>query len=167
MSFALTQPPQIAKEKDKKPIYKRWYVWVLSILAIFIAIIIITIGTIAATGRSDGFSDEESKELAWEAYKCSAAEELDASFVGLQISMDVLQGKIPSSELQEANRFAKRMNSANPGEKTVSDYMQYTSTKDASHMCTGWLWEYLKGDDYWEGYDSFTHDKAVEAGVYK
>lgn len=171
MSFTNTPPPHTPQApQPEKPLLRQWWFWA-TIAGTMVVAVILLLAVVALVprpvARDDGFPDEHSKELAWEAYKCSAAESLDASMIGLQISMDMIQGKIPNSDLAEAKRFSARMGSAKTGEKKVSNYMEYTSTKEASNMCAGWLWEYLKGDSYWEGYKTFTLDKAVEAGLYK
>ncbi|WP_257183400.1 hypothetical protein [Corynebacterium cystitidis] len=116
----------------------------------------------ACSFRADGFSDEEQKELAWEAYECSAFSSLDARPYATSLGIEVLSGSIPPSEIKETNYWIDRLMKADK----VGDVIERRSGKDFSDLCDGFLWEKRKEEEsYWEGYEEFTLDKAIDAGI--
>lgn len=148
--------------KPKRPLWKRWWVWLIAVLLV----LIIAFAIALANTRADGFKDEAEKDLAWEVYRCETYGELTAGPVGMQILMDILNDKIPSDQVADARQVAAKLNRGG-NDKTVGNYMDYKDTKNASNLCSGWLWDYLKdGDNYWTGYDEFTYNKAKDAGVF-
>lgn len=110
----------------------------------------------------DGFPDEQVKEEAWAAYNCDIISQRDGPAAATAINLDILQGNIPSDEVPEARRWADKLSNAS----TVGAVIDRTSTKTATNLCDGWLWERHTSDpDYWEGYDEFTWENAEAAGI--
>ena len=150
-----------APTPQKKPLWKKWWFWLIAV----IAVIAVAFGTLLATTRADGFKDEAQKEQVWEAYKCNSAGDLTAGPIAIEIYGKILRDEIPSAQIADARRTAARLNRGGT-EKTVSDYMEYKNTKTATHMCSGWLWDYLKdSNSYWTGYDDFTYSDAKAEGI--
>ena len=109
-----------------------------------------------------GFQNEQHKQEAWEAYNCQSYRDLSAQPEQIQIHLDILWDNIPMDEIPEANRWARKLEKAD----TVADVMEYTDTEYVTNMCDGWLWEWHKKDpSFKEGYEEFTYDTAVDAGV--
>lgn len=117
---------------------------------------------LVACGREDGFRDEEQKEVVWEAKKCSAYGSLTAAGELIDIQLDLIADNIHTDEVAEAKRWSRRLERAD----IVADAMEYQDIEGASDMCTGWLWEREKqSDGYWDGYEEYTAEQAIEDGV--
>lgn len=117
--------------------------------------------TLTACGV-DGFADEDTKELAWHAYNCEAYGRIDARSEAISINIDILNDNIPADEIGEAQRWESRLRNAD----TVGDVIDRSSGDGFTDLCDGWLWERKQNSSaYWEGYDDFDYDQAVEAGI--
>lgn len=160
-SSAPYAPPAPAAVKAKKPLLKRWWFWLIAVFTV----IFLSFGALVLTARADGFKDEEQKQAVWEAYRCLAYSNVDAGFEGTSIALEILSNDIPADEIKEAKRWVDKLSNAGDM-KTVGDVIERTDTPIARDQCTGWLWErHQKQPGFWKGYDEFTLDKAVEAGV--
>lgn len=133
--------------------------------AITIASLNLAWGLLAcAPSGVDGFPDQRSKELAWEAYNCTNYGRQSAQAVATKLNLEILSDEIPSDELGEARRWANKLQG--PRVDTVDDVMEYASGPDYTNVCSGWLWERRKSQpEYWSGFDDFDFDAAREAGV--
>lgn len=115
-------------------------------------------------GGVDGFPDQHTKELAWDAYNCDNFGRLTAKAHATDINLKILWGEIPQQDIAEAKRWVSKLQDL--GVETVADAMEYTSGEGYTNLCSGWLWEWHKSqEDYWEGFDSFDIDTAREAGI--
>lgn len=118
----------------------------------------------ACASGVDGFRDEQTKRLAWDAVNCEALKRLDVGPVQAEISMDLLRNDVPPDEIEDARWWSDRLERADK----VEDVMQYESGDGFSNLCAGWLWERKKKEQgYMDGYDDFTVEDAREAGVVK
>lgn len=151
-----TQPSAPVQKKTKKPLYKRWWVWLIAVLLVL---------TIAGLFIDDDFSSEEEKQQAWEAYKCKYYSDLTALPEGTNLSMEVMHDEIPISERAEAMRWSKKLIKAG-NSKTVGDVIDREDTPTSHDMCSGWLWEHKKKEPgFWDNYDDFTLENARNEGV--
>lgn len=118
----------------------------------------------ACASGVDGFRDEQTKRLAWDAVNCEALKRLDAGPVQAGINMDLLRNDVPPGEIEDARWWSDRLERADK----VEDVMQYESGDGFSNLCAGWLWERKKKEPgYMDGYDDFTVEDAQEVGVVK
>lgn len=155
-------PPPV--EQTNSPFYKRWWFWLLLVLAI-IGVIIAVLGVLLLTTRADGFANEETKRETWEAYKCDAYGRLDASIEGTSIFVELSAGDIPDEERDEAIHWSTELQIKGHN-KTVGDIIERTNTPQTTNMCAGWLWErQKKREDFWRGYEEFTIEDARDSGV--
>lgn len=118
----------------------------------------------ACSSGVDGFRDEQTKRLAWDAVNCEALKRLDAGPVQAEINMDLLRNDVSPGEIEDARWWSDRLERADK----VEDVMQYESGDGFSNLCAGWLWERKKKEPgYMDGYDDFTVEDAQEVGVVK
>lgn len=127
-----------------------------------IALMIPLILTSCTAGREDGFSSEAEKNLVWDVYKCSNYGEVSARSERMGILIDILGDNIPMDEIDEAERWERRLERV----ETVGRAMEYKDIEGVTDMCSGWLWErQTEKKSYMDGYEEFTAQDALDAGV--
>lgn len=127
-----------------------------------ICLVALTLGIAGCSSDVDGFKDEETKRLAWDAMNCAAYGRLDAGPVRSDLQLDLLHDNVSPDEVDQAEWWSDRLSKA----QKVEDAMQYESGDGFQDMCSGWLWErHKKTSNYMDGYDEFTLEDARDAGI--
>ncbi|SIS42450.1 hypothetical protein SAMN05444817_1033 [Corynebacterium appendicis CIP 107643] len=130
-------------------------------LLLLVAAITVIPAAACSTGV-DGFKDEEAKRMVWEGKRCNEYTQASAPIEGAGVRRELNENRVPPSEKAEAEWWADRLSRAD----TIGDVMQYESSADFQNMCTGWLWERnQKRPNHMDGYDDFTYEDALSAGI--